>query len=136
MAYEQTQKYIELEPATTALSTYQYRMVKAGTTAGTFISGSTRVAGTITVSIGVLQGAPTVAGEACQIATFNGGIGKLVCASTKLTPGTNYIMGALGKARSTASAVAKDVIYGPWLSANPSTDGIGTAMYQIIGIST
>lgn len=134
MAYEQNLQYITLNCPTTTYSTYQYHLVKADSTAGYFKIGSTKSAGTLNSAIGVLQDAPTVAGEACKIGY--GGITKLICGSTKLSPGKRFIMGPLGRATSTASAVAQEIIYGPWLSAAGSTDSIGSAIFQIVGITT
>jgi len=136
MAYEEKLSCISLRAPSTALSGYQFRLVKAGTTEGTFIAGSTKAAGTRVSAVGVLQDAPTVSGEACAIATFNGGISKIVCGSTKLSASKNFIMGVLGKAQSTASAVAQDYIYGPWLAAAGSTDSVGQGCMNILGITT
>ncbi len=138
MAYEENLKCITLRAPSTAYSTYQYRMVKADSTEGYWAVGSTKSAASFTKGpVGVLQDAPTVAGEACAIAVMGSGcVSKLVCGSTKLSPGKYFIMGALGKAQSTASQVAQEIIMGPWLSAAGSTDSIGSAVLSIVGICT
>jgi hypothetical protein len=133
MAYENKNFTINLNAPSTAYSTYQYRMVSAGTTAGTFIIGTTKAAGVLKRMM-VLQDAPTVAGEACELLVD--GITKIVVGSTKLSPGRNYICGALGIAKSSSAAVAQTVVYGPWLSAAQTTGSIGTALHCVIGITT
>lgn len=136
MGYEQSLSYITLRVPSTALSGYQYRAVIASSSEGYFAAGTTNATNVVTPVVGILQDAPTVAGEACAIAQFNGGVSKMICGSTKLGPKKRFILGALGKAQSTASAVARDVILGPWLSAAGSTDSIGSAVLNVIGITT
>lgn len=133
MAYEQSLHYIELDCPSTAYSARQYRMVRADSTEGYFEQATT-AAGVANTAIGVLQGAPTVAGEACQIGY--GGITKILCGSTSLIPGDAFITASSGAAGSTSGAVAKQVLYGPWLSAAAAAGSIGTAMFNIIGITT
>lgn len=137
MAYEEILRTISLRAPSTAFT--QYCMVKASSSGGYFIAGSTKPTGEkISKSaLGVLQEAPSVSGDAYAIAPFgSGGISKLVCGSTKLSPGKNFIMGTVGTAQSTGSIVAQDTVYGPWLSAAASTDTIGSAVLSIVGITT
>lgn len=134
MAYDENLRCISLNAATTTFASRQYHLVKAGTTAGTFVIGTTIAAGALNTVIGVLQDAPTAAGEACSIA-FSG-VSKVICGSTKLSPGDFYICGTSGRAASTASATARDTIYGPWLSAAAAAGSIGSAFVDRVGITT
>ncbi len=134
MAYEEALRTISLNAPSTALSARQYHLVKAGTTAGTFVIGTTIAAGALNTCIGVLQDAPTVSGEACNIA-FSG-ISKIICGSTKLSPGKFFICGTSGRAASTASATARDTIYGPWLAPAAAAGSIGYGFADRVGITT
>lgn len=133
MAYEESQTCISLRAPSTALSTRQYHMVIASSSEGYFAAGSS-VAGSDYKAIGVLQDAPTVAGEACSICIS--GITKIVIGTTALSPGDMYVSGANGVAESTGSAGAKQVIYGPWLSGGATSSGYGTAVFDVVGITT
>jgi len=136
MGYEQSLKYISLRANSTALSTAQYKAVKASSSEGYFAAGTTNATNVVTPIVGILQDAPTVAGEACSIAIFNGGVSKAVCGSTALIPGSRAVIGAAGVIASTSDAVARDIIVGPWLSAGGSSGSIGSLQMNILGITT
>lgn len=136
MAYEENIHTISLKAPSTAFSTKQYYAVMASSSEGYLklaTSNSTALPKAIT---GVLQDAPTVAGEACKIATY-GSITKIRSGSTQLKPGDSYRITNAGIARLASSgATAREVFYGPWLSPAASTAAIGTAMINVIGITT
>jgi len=133
MSIEELKRSITLNAPSTAFSVSQYRMVQQSSSENVFVAGTS--VGADTINVGVLQDAPTIAGEASEIATF-GSVTKMVVGSTALIPGVNYVSGALGKAITTGTVGAGQVIYGPWMSAGQSTDSIGFAMFNIVGMTT
>lgn len=136
MAYEEVIRTITLKAPSTAFSAKQYYAVSPSTDAGEFRLPTTNSTGAKKPIIGVLQDAPTVSGEACSIATY-GSITKIVRGSTQLKAGDAYRITSAGIARLASSgATQREILYGPWLSAAGSTAAIGTAMLNVIGITT
>ena len=132
MAWEDKGKTISLRAPSTALSTYQYRVVVASSSEGYFAAGSS---GANLPIVGVLQSSPTVAGEACEIVIS--GVSKLRTATTALRPGNWFMSGVNGLASSSGSAIAKTLLMGPVLGAAvSSSSGITTAIVDRVGITT
>lgn len=131
MAYEHTLTCITLRTPSTAYSTYQYRGVMASSSENYFKIGTT---GANSVMIGILQDAPTVSGESCNIAIS--GISKAVAGSTALKPGDRYVYGTNGVIASSSEAVAKAVLYGPVITGNASTGNYISVMINRVGITT
>ena len=131
MAVNENLRSISLNAPSTVFSTYQYRMVVHSSSDGIFAVGSTATA---KVAIGVLQDAPTVTGEAAQIA-INGSVTKIQYGAA-MDAGDNFAMGALGRAVTTAGATAGDFIYGPVLTTVATSDTIGTVMFNVVGKTT
>lgn len=118
-----------LKAPTTAFSTFQYTAVTANSSEG-FITTPSDSAG----MIGILQDAPTVAGEAVNIMVSGASKAKF---NASIAPGSNFIVGTSGRIHSTGSAAAGARLYGPVLVNPGTTSGeIGTVMLNPLGIST
>ena len=118
-----------LKVPSTAFSTKQYHAVTAQSCEG-FISTPSDSA----AMLGVMQDAPTVAGEAVNIMYM--GASKMAF-NASIAPGSNWIVGTDGKAHSTGGAATNVNIYGPVLINPGTTEGdIGTVMLTPRGITT
>lgn len=132
MAVSENLRTITLEAPSTAFSTRQYHMVIQSSSENVFAVGSTVANKT---AVGVLQGAPTVSGEAVSIA-IAGSVTKMRIGSTTLAPGKNFKMGPLGVAVTTANATAGDIVYGPWMSPAATTVSVGFGLFQPLFATT
>ena len=118
-----------LKAPTTAFSTFQYTAVTANSSEG-FITTPSDSAG----MIGVLQDAPTVAGEAVNIMVDGATKVKF---NASIAPGSNYIVGTNGKIHSTGSAAGGGSVYGPVLTNPGTTTGeIGTVLLKFVKSAT
>ena len=117
-----------LRVASTAFSTKQYHFMVASSSEGIAITPSDSAPS----MTGIMQTAPTVAGEAVTLMTD--GVSKCRY-DTALAVGDNYIIGASGRAASTAGAAAGALIMGKVLLTGASS-AIGTVQVERLGITT
>lgn len=135
MAYEEVLKCISLRCPTTTYTGYQYHGVMASSSEGYFKIGTTCSTAGGHEWVGILQSAPNVAGEICQIAIS--GISKVVVGTASLAAGSRFVSGPTGVAVSTSNAVAYDIVYGPVIAdAAASTSSIGSVLMSRVGITT
>ena len=117
-----------LKIPSTAFSTKQHTVVVAQSCQG-FVAAPSCSAS----MLGVMQDAPTVAGEAVNVMTE--GVTK-VKFQVSIAAGLNYIVGTSGMIASTGSAAAGASVYGPVLF-NPGTTGaIGSVLLKSVGVTT
>ncbi len=135
-AYEERINPITLRTPSTAFSASQYYVVMASSSEGYFRLPTTNSTGAKRAIAGVLQDAPTISGEACQIATY-GSITKVIVGSSQLKAGDSYRVTSAGIVRLASSGASqREILYGPYLSAAQSTGSYGVAMINVVGITT
>jgi len=116
-----------LKVASTAFSAKQFHCMVASSSDGIAVSPSDGASMT-----GIMQNAPTVAGEGINLMVD--GVSKARY-DTALTAGDNWIVGASGRPASTAGAAAGAAVYGPVLLTGASSS-IGTVSLKSVGITT
>lgn len=117
-----------LRVASTAFSLKQYHFMVASSSDGIVVTPSDSAPS----MTGIMQNAPTVAGESVNLMT--NGVSKARY-DTALTAGDNYIIGASGRAASTAGAAAGALIMGKVLLTGASSS-IGSVQVERLGITT
>ena len=129
MAYEIPTSYLTLNAPSTAFSAKQYYAVVASSSEGIFAAATT--AANVSI-IGILQSAPSVTGEPCQIVTA--GVTKIK-ASEALTVGARFAVGSSGTAASTNDIAARTGIWGTVLETAASSE-IVTVNFGFIGLAS
>ncbi len=132
MSYEIPGLSVSLRAPTTAFSARQYYGVNASSSAGYFKTGVGNKASSGGPIMGILQDAPTVAGEPCNVMV--NGVSKAYCISNVPT-GDFFIFSTSGAIRSSTAAAAQSVLYGPVL-IGATSGGYATVVVQPIGITT
>jgi len=130
MAYEIPGNSITLKAPTTGFSLSQYRFVVASSSDGFFKAGSSV---STNRPVGILQNAPSVAGEACQVMVT--GVSKFKTDST-IAAGANVVSGDSGVAVSTGSVTRNTVMYGPVLTATAGSSNLGTIVLDKVLIAS
>ena len=130
MAFEIPGNSITLKAPSTAFSLSQYRFVTMSSSEGFFVAGSSVPT---TAPVGILQNAPTVTGEPCQVMV--NGVSKFKTNAT-IAAGAHVVSGANGIAVSTASIASEQRVFGPVLTATAGSSNLGTVVLERVMYSS